>query len=545
MTIASELTTLASTKSAIATAITGKGQDLTGVPFSGYAAKIDAISSGGGVVTYFDEAYHASVVSSVLDDIPSSLLSANPFVGTTYGVYHIVEIPNGQKTYVVGIESINAEVNINWGDGSSIENFATVSSVEHIYDLSNISTFASYNSATDSYYFAISISFVGNPTIMKLNPNSAMLTSFPYRYSNNCATFANLNTSFSSMGFRDATKYLSVKDSYAGNSSYYDIVDGLKQLKAVDIDSPEGFYRNYHYAFSGSNYLESVKGVRVNNLSYAFQSCTALKQVELLSVANNTSCNNAFYGCRSIETIPNFGAAQNLSFYEAFKLCPSINDISGLTGCSAINIGNLMCDSGNILDFSCFSVAGNITAMPWDYQYSAGFYGVGVDQDAVIFPTGFSELQKYLVKSWSHASTFSASSSYNPINYYPFGGVVSNLLNSNLDFSNVKNPALYLGNSYISEIILSNMSTWTYNLSSGVKVMSTYLTYIELTGFTGKVDLISCSRLSVDGAVALFNSLGNPAGAYVIALNTSSPASLNLTVEQRQIALDKGWTITG
>lgn len=47
MTIASELTTLNSTKQAIKTAIEAKGQSLAGVPFSGYPAKIDAISGGG------------------------------------------------------------------------------------------------------------------------------------------------------------------------------------------------------------------------------------------------------------------------------------------------------------------------------------------------------------------------------------------------------------------------------------------------------------------------------------------------------------------
>ena len=47
MAIADKLTELQATKTAIKTAIENKGQDLSGVPFTEYADKINAIQSGG------------------------------------------------------------------------------------------------------------------------------------------------------------------------------------------------------------------------------------------------------------------------------------------------------------------------------------------------------------------------------------------------------------------------------------------------------------------------------------------------------------------
>jgi hypothetical protein len=48
MAIADKLTELQATKTAIKTAIEGKGQDLTDIPFTRYAEKITAIEGGGG-----------------------------------------------------------------------------------------------------------------------------------------------------------------------------------------------------------------------------------------------------------------------------------------------------------------------------------------------------------------------------------------------------------------------------------------------------------------------------------------------------------------
>jgi hypothetical protein len=77
MAIADKLTELQATKTAIKTAIEGKGQDLTNVPFTDYAEKITAIESGGGGgvegtsgITTIASGYHNLTIAHGLSKAP-------------------------------------------------------------------------------------------------------------------------------------------------------------------------------------------------------------------------------------------------------------------------------------------------------------------------------------------------------------------------------------------------------------------------------------------------------------------------------------------
>jgi len=140
MTIEQQLIDLSNGKALIKQAIEAKGISLSGVPFSGYGAKIASIPSGSsGLSDVWSEAGWQSVLDSANAEVsawqrPSDWLPLPALTGTEQkfvGLFAIYEDANFLALSAGGAYTVD------WGDGT-VENIASGSTSQHEYQWSNV-----------------------------------------------------------------------------------------------------------------------------------------------------------------------------------------------------------------------------------------------------------------------------------------------------------------------------------------------------------------------------------------------------------------------
>jgi hypothetical protein len=322
MTIASELTTLNSTKQAIKTAIEAKGQSLAGVPFSGYPAKIDAISGGGSAYwddwsqEYYEAVYAYAQASWVR---PAEWLAMPAMSPTDQRISMLVAVKDDDMNVVWFNITATAGFTVDWGDGV-VENFGSANTtIGHKYqysdaDLTDTSAALGYKQAMIN----ITVSS-GNLTLFRIGTNSPPTGLFAtgYTYSDAYDYSQDVKEIKCSLPASTAALYFGGTNSIImaekvtclayGGTSAANMFNNMRMLQIIDMN------------------LSAM-----TDYTNCFTSCYSLKTVPQLNNTGLANYSGAFQVCYSLITIPSFHSASRLS--DTFGNCRSLEYLPTIIG---------------------------------------------------------------------------------------------------------------------------------------------------------------------------------------------------------------------
>ena len=504
----------------------------------------------------------------------------------------IPDIPEGEQKFIglLGIQDVSDEVNaiafrfrgaytVDWGDGSSPENFADNTIARHVYTFSSISADTETDAGLRQVLITVTMQGAANMTTIDLietpinwttshikrwldisfrAPNCTSLsmcsTSNPFPFMERCrilelgnvTTFANL--------FYGCTRLL-----YVEMPQHPLVVTSAANMFASCSDMRYAPYfdtsnvTNFSTMFSNCNSLLYCPKYNTSSGTThlrMFQNCYSLKYLPDIDLSSTTNLQEFAEGCTQLIEIPDALAAslgpscltvnQMFNACDSLRECPAMN-LSGCTNFTSMfascfnltKVGQLQTGSGTIFT-SMFVSCNSLQEIPL-IDTSSG----------TIFTTMFSGCSSLLrvpeldlSSGTNFTSMFASCSSLRRIDYAmnTSSGTIFNSMFStctglmripDLDLSSVtSNTGVDLNTT------TGRMCYLCYNLSDGTFV-----------GATRAISLLGC-KFGQAELVDIFNALGTAAGTQVINI-TQNPGATLLTAGERAIATGKGWTITG
>jgi surface protein len=232
----------------------------------------------------------------------------------------------------------------------------------------------------------------------------------------------------------------------------------------------------------------------VTNMSTMFNACNSIKSIPLLNTALVTTMTNMFQSCTSLESVPllDTGLVTNMS--NMFNGCSSLKEVPLLNTGLVTNMSNMFTSCISLQSIPLFNTA-LVTNMNGMFTNCISL------QSIPLFNTG-------LVTNMT--ALFASCQSLNNI---PALSTASITTTSGTDFGNFGNSANSLNRIQIS--------------------------------FARQVSLTTC-QLSRDALVEIFTNLVDRSATTAANINiTGNWGATALSVGDRNIALNKNWTITG
>ena len=279
----------------------------------------------------------------------------------------------------------------------------------------------------------------------------------------------------------------------------------------------------------------------VTSMSSMFYDCSSLQTVPLFNTANVTNMSSMFYGCSRLQTVPLFNTANVTSMSSMFSGCYGLQSVPLFNTAKVTNMSNMFFNCYGLQSVPLFNTA-NVTNM------SSMFYGCYGLQSVPLFDTA---------KVTSMSSMF----------YQCYGLQSVPLFNT----ANVTNMSYMFQNCYSLQSVplfntakVTNMSYTFFNCYSlqsvsglntaGATTTSMYdfmftgcfsLASAPLVGTKFNISYTNC-KLSRSALVAIFNGLADLTGGTARTITiTGNFGAAQLTQADRDIALNKNWTITG
>jgi surface protein len=394
MTIASELTTLNATKQALKTAIEAKGQSLTGVAFSGYPAKVSAIS-GGTSSAVWSQANYDSVLAAVPAWARDPSWLALPTLSTK-GLVGLMAV--GDTTdEVAALLGIGGAYTVDWGDGV-VENFASGVSAYHIYTFSSLNsntTLANgFRQAIVQVYPQSGQSFTSiDLSVRHTRHTSAVYESgwLDINLSTDASTTRPLLTTnanaIEALRMDQLERFVWASSGYTGTDLSY-MFYNLRNLASISLPSTSTVYNmsgmfqncyslqtipllstasvnNMTAMFQNCYSLQTIpllNTVTVTNTSYMFFGCYSLKTIPLLNTASVSNMNYMFYNCYSLQTIPLLSTAVVISMSSMFSGCASLQTIPLLNTAAVTSMSNMLAGCASLQTIPLLSTAA-VTSM--------------------------------------------------------------------------------------------------------------------------------------------------------------------------------------
>ena len=504
----------------------------------------------------------------------------------------IPDIPEGEQKFIglLGIQDVSDEVNaiafrfrgaytVDWGDGSSPEDFADNTIARHVYTFSSISADTETDAGLRQVLITVTMQGAANMTTIDLIENPInwitnhikMWLDISFR-APNCTTLSMCSTS-NPFPFMERCRILEL-----GNvTTFANLFYGCTRLLYVEmpqhplvVTSAANMFAScsdmrYAPYFDTSNVTNfSTMFSNCNSLLYCpkyntssgtthlrmFQNCYSLKYLPDIDLSSTTNLQEFAEGCTQLIEIPDALAAsidascltvnQMFNACDSLRECPAMN-LSGCTNFTSMfascfnltKVGQLQTGSGTIFT-SMFVSCNSLQEIPL-IDTSSG----------TIFTTMFSGCSSLLrvpeldlSSGTTFTSMFASCSSLRRIDYAmnTSSGTIFNSMFSTCT-GLMRIPDLDLSSVTSNTGIDSNATTGRmcylcYNLSDGTFV-----------GATRAISLLGC-KFGQAQLVDIFNALGTAAGTQVIDI-TQNPGAILLTEEERAIATGKGWTITG
>jgi len=368
MTIASELTLLNNTKTAIAAAIEDKGVTVGTIPFSQYPAKIAEISGGGGEVeawvrnpswlplpTVTDTESKFVGLHAVWPEANFLALSATGNYTVDWGdgvtenfssgvvAYHIYDFAdadldntNAPLTFTASTSVVNRTAHgYNNGDTLSFDSITTTTGIVagQIYYIVNKTADTFQLSATEG---GTALTLTNDGTGIILPYKQAVVTVTPQAG----ATFTNINLNRKhnqtalqtyASGWLDVLisgPSLTSLQIQGNTSSSFVLHTNLEQAQLISSNNIASFSN----VFNGCRKLQSLPIWQVRtsgavNMSGMFSSCSSLQTVPALVTSAVTNMFQMFLSCNSLQTVPLFNTAAVTSMNQMFSGCSSLQTI--------------------------------------------------------------------------------------------------------------------------------------------------------------------------------------------------------------------------
>ena len=344
MTIASELTLLNNTKTAIADAIEDKGITVGSIPFSQYPDKIAEISGGGEAGEW--------VRPSDWLPLPTVTDTESKFVGL-----HAVW-PDANFLAL----SATGNYTVNWGDGVT-ENFNSGDTAYHIYDYSTIS------SDTDTSRGYRQVIVIVTPqvgaTFTNINLNVKHNQTGLQAYTSGWLDILISGPELTSLQIAGNTatavvRHASLEQAQLisnNNIASFDFVFNLcRKLQSVPVwkirnsgaVSLSGMFTSC-FSLTKLNLFDTQA---VTNMSIMFNSCSSLQEVPLFNTSSVTNMSNMFVSCLSIQTIPLFDTQAVTNMNNMFNACANLQLVPSLSTTSVTSSGNFSSIFANCLSLT-------------------------------------------------------------------------------------------------------------------------------------------------------------------------------------------------
>lgn len=269
MSIATELTTLAATKTAIATAIQGKGGVTAAKTFAQYAAAIDSIDT-------YKWAWQR----------PSDWLAMPTVAGSTQKFVGLLAVYDNDMQKIA--LNVAGNYTVDWGDGSATENIASGVDATHSYTYSSIS---SSTLSTRGY----------KQVLVTITPQSGQ-------------NLTNINLNVRNAAFPASSLI---------PTPWLDIIVGSPSMSVLRIGSTSTTAATINVSLV---MLERVRIIShaITDMGYLFYGCFYLQIVEIASTAAVTSMQFMFSQCRGLVVGPalNTSGCTNISsmFFSCVQL---------------------------------------------------------------------------------------------------------------------------------------------------------------------------------------------------------------------------------
>ena len=253
--------------------------------------------------------------------------------------------------------------------------------------------------------------------------------------------------------------------------------------------SAETIFNTAPYMFYNCHSLITIpmlNTIEVANMSSMFNGCNSLTTIPMLNTIEVANMSNMFYGCNSLTTIPMLNTIEVANMSNMFYGCNSLTTIPMLNTINVTNMSYMFRD--------CYS----LTTIPM-------LNTIEVANMSNMFTTCYSLTTIPSLNTGKVTSTFSMFNGCNSLTTIPMLNTI-NVTNMGSMFSNCYN-----------------------------------ITHSNIIGAKRAHSYVQSLLLSTSALVEILNNLGTVTVATILTLGAANLAKLS--PEQKQIALDKGWTL--
>lgn len=257
---------------------------------------------------------------------------------------------------------------VDWGDGSSPENFATGVTAEHTYSYTNV--FFDGTLTSRGYKQAIvTVTPQAGQNLTTLNLHKKYTQTNLGAYASgfiDIAVAGSLMTSLliavtaagsaaAVINFRDLEQVY-ILSSAITTTSY--LFSGCSSLASVSVNTPSAtvftFMFNTCSALQTVALLNTVAGITFTSM---FEGCSSLQTIPLINTAVGVTFDRMFFGCSSLQTIPLLNLATGTSFASMLRSCPSLKTVPALNMPLGITFTSMFEDSISLQTVSLMNVA--------------------------------------------------------------------------------------------------------------------------------------------------------------------------------------------
>lgn len=337
MAISDQITAINNAKQAIRTAIEAKGVPVGTTPLSGYANKINAIST------------QSWVRPSDWLALPAITSADQKFVGL-----HAVYPYSNFATLTA-----SGAFTVDWGDGT-VANYAAGTIAEHEYNYNNPAlngtlTSLGYKQAVVTLTMQAGQTF----TSLDLSQPHSVLMDFVYQVTANWLDIAISGSQLSALQIGPSIysenvpaapmllEQASVLSANISNASFmFSVCMSLQSIPILNIGNGVESTSYMFYACSTLAVAPIFNTSLVTDLSSMFEDCLGLKRIPLYDTSSAESMARMLCRCETLQAVPLFNTASVVDMSQMFYGCTSMIEIPFLDTSSVENIYGFIENSG-------------------------------------------------------------------------------------------------------------------------------------------------------------------------------------------------------
>lgn len=543
MTIADQLTTLNSTKIGIKNAIEAQGVTVGAVPFADYPAKI-ALIEGGGAPAPEPEAWVR----------PTDWLAMPAIEATDVRFDGLVAVEEFEELNYVAL-TFDQAYTVDWGDGSALEDVAANTTVVHQFRWADVDpitlTSRGYRQALVSVV-PQSTAFTQGNTIQR--GTLAVSGSYAPRWLD-IQLALNNNGSFFKVGSGNGSEIkarLLERFRWLGLNSFVNMTEAFRECHSLqEVELYTAATTNMTSMFRDCASLKSVPlfdTSLVTNMTDMFEGCSDLPSVPLFDTSSVTTMDVMFFGCSSLQAVPLFDTSSVTNMAQMFYNCSSLQAVPLFDTSLVTAMNNMFFGCSSLQSVPLFNTI-NVTNMSNMFQNCLRLQSVPLfDTSSVMFMLAMfqgclnlSTIPEFNLTAVTNIGTAVSSAAFRQLNSIKtikleFAGRPLNL--TGIFQNNAALRELDLGDlSGINNFGGTGGSRWTLSCSGLQRIQGTGYNVLFSVGF---------SSLGPDALVEIFEGLNDRTGLSSLSVTiTGNWGAALLTQAQRDIALNKNWTIVG